>query len=292
MNRLGLALLILTCSGSLSASWYWPFGDDEEEVKVRRLSELMEPATLLIDEAADLASDGKTTEAVEKYRVALKELDRIEKENPERAATAEFATLRNKRAYVTAAVDSMLMTQAKANAKTVAVSDTTELERKLAAERAGVKPEADNGATSAPEPSAPEPAVAEQVAEKPAADKPVRRRKPRSSDRREQVLADIADKDFAAAEQTIRDWLQEVPNNVVALNLKAALEAERGDFKAAEAALDQAISSNPRSHFAYYNMAQLLLDVNPDGRDVARRYYETGRMVGGPVDEQLEEKFR
>ena len=92
----------------------------------------MEPATALIDEASDLAGDGKSVESVEKYREALKELDRIERENPERAATSEFATLRNKRAYVNAAIDSLLLGQVKSNAKAVAVSDTTELERKLA----------------------------------------------------------------------------------------------------------------------------------------------------------------
>ena len=36
----------------------------------------MEPASVMIDEAYDLADDGKTSEAVEKYRAALAELDR------------------------------------------------------------------------------------------------------------------------------------------------------------------------------------------------------------------------
>ena len=71
----------------------------------------MEPATELIDEASDLAADGKIDESVEKYRKALDEIDRIERENPERAKSTEFATLRNKRAYVNAAIDSMLLSQ-------------------------------------------------------------------------------------------------------------------------------------------------------------------------------------
>ena len=95
----------------------------------------MEPASELIDEASDLAADGKIDESVEKYRKALAELDRIELENPERAKSTEFATLRNKRAYVNAAIDSMLLSQVKQNAKAVAVSDTTELEAKLAEEK-------------------------------------------------------------------------------------------------------------------------------------------------------------
>ena len=46
--------------------------------------------------------------------------------------------------------------------------------------------------------------------------------------------------------------------------------------------------SNPRSHFAYYNMAILMLQANPDNTAVARRYYETGRTYGGPKDDSLE----
>ena len=47
------------------------------------------------------------------------------------ALTSEFATLRTKRAYVKAAIDSLLLNQAQVNAKPVAVSDTTALEEKL-----------------------------------------------------------------------------------------------------------------------------------------------------------------
>ena len=106
-------LVFLLCVGVLSltssASWYWPFGSDDDDSREPRLSELMEPATELIDEASDLAYEGKVQESVEKYRKALEELDRIEAENPERAQKQEFATVRNKRAYVNAAIDAMLM---------------------------------------------------------------------------------------------------------------------------------------------------------------------------------------
>jgi len=120
--------LLLT---SLQASWFWPFGDDDVPERVR-LSELMEPATTNIDAAVDFAAEGKYKEAQECYRAAIEALRRIEAENPERAATAEFATVRNKRAYINAALDSMLLAEARENAKAVAVTDTTELEVELA----------------------------------------------------------------------------------------------------------------------------------------------------------------
>ena len=54
-----LAFFIALCGG-LRASWYWPFGSSETEGgREPRLSELMEPASLLIDEASDLAAEGK-----------------------------------------------------------------------------------------------------------------------------------------------------------------------------------------------------------------------------------------
>jgi tetratricopeptide (TPR) repeat protein len=257
MQKLLTLLAFLAVAATSPASWYWPFGSDDEEQKpVRRLSEVMEPVSLLIDEASDLAMDGKSQEAIEKYREALKGLDEIEAEEPERAATPEFATVRNKRAYVNAAIDSLLLAQVKSNASPVAVSDTTELEKKLAAEKV-------KKATPA-----------------------------KALTRRERIMKDIDDGKFDRAAERIEEMLAEKPNSAAALNLKAMMEMAQGKAKDAEKTLDQAIMSNPRSYFAYYNMAELLLQSSPNSKDAAKRFYETGRAVGGPKDEQLEEALR
>jgi len=136
-NRVKMATsALVACSLFLipslaQASWYWPFGQDEDKRDLPRLSELMEPATTNIDAAADFAAEGKFREAQDCYRAAIAALQKIESENPERATTPEFATVRNKRAYVSAALDSMLLAEARDNAKAVAVTDTTELEKRL-----------------------------------------------------------------------------------------------------------------------------------------------------------------
>ena len=297
MRKLCTFAAVLALASGAAASWYWPFGSsDDASAPVRRLSELMEPASRLIDEASDLAADGKSQESVEKYREALAELDRIEAENPERAASPEFSTVRNKRAYVNAAIDSLLLAQVTANAKAVAVSDTTELEKRLAAEKAksgggGAKSSAPAEEVAAPKAAeeAPAPKPAQAAAGNPAPKKPARQApsaKPLS--RREQAIADIAAGDYAAAELQINEMLTEKPNGAMALNLKASLEAAQGRLKDAERTLDQTIMSNPRSYYAYYNMASLLLKADPANKTVARRYYETGRAVGGPPDPQLE----
>ena len=253
-----------------------------------RMSELMEDASVLVDSAADLAAEGKIPEAIEEYNKALIELERIERENPERAATSEFSTVRNKKAYVTAAIDSLLLTQAANNARTVAVTDTTELEKKYAEEEAAKMAPKKGAQTKAPEvqakakkPSAPAKKV---VAAKPA-------------DRKSKLMlaaADYRNKDYAAAMLTLKELLKDRADDVAALNLKAAVELAEGNAKAAEETLHSSIRSNPRSHYAYYNLARLILETRGSaGRADARRYYENGReYCSGPVDKALEEALK
>ena len=298
MRKLCTFAAVLAMAFGAAASWYWPFGssDDDAPAPVRRLSELMEPASRLIDEASDLASEGKSQEAVEKYREALAELDRIEAENPERVASPEFSSVRNKRAYVNAAIDSVLLEQVKANAKAVAVSDTTALEKRLAEEKAkasggGEKPSVEAKEAPAAKPAEAKPSAKRPEAkppQKPVAKRPVRQAPARPLSRREQAIADIAAGDYAAAELQIMEMLAEKPNSAMALNLKASMESAQGKYKEAERTLDQAITSNPRSYYAYYNMASLLLEVNPASKTMAGKYYRAGREVGGPPDPQLE----
>ena len=277
MRGFALFSFMLVLAYEAQASWYWPFGSDDMSEEAPRISELMEPATELIDEASDLAAYGKIDESVEKYRKALDELDRIERENPERSKGAEFATLRNKRAYVNAAIDSMLLSQVKQNARVVAVSDTTELEKPLAEERgekskSEVEQRSKTNSTVRPRPS-----PSTLPASKPA----------KPATKRDQAIADIANGDYAAAELLINEILEAKPNGAMALNLKAALEMKQGNFKEAEKALDQAISVHPHDPSAYYNLALLSLQKNGN-KSAAKRYYETGRAMGGAADPQLE----
>lgn len=281
MKHLSIFALFFALCAPAVASWYWPFSSDDEK-KPPRVSELMEPASVMIDEAYDLADDGKTSEAVEKYRAALAELDRIEAENPDRVNEPEFNTLKNKRATVKAAIDSLLLSEGQNNAKAIAVSDTTELQKKYDAKH-GRAPKED--AVPEVDAATAETGTAETKEDAPAAE----RQKPKS--KMAIALEDLRKRDFAAVELTIKDILDERPNDAAALNLKAAAEMAQGDAKAAEKTLDQAIRSNPRGYHAYYNMARLLAGHkgNVSG---AKRYYEAGRSFGGPVDARLEEMLK
>ena len=59
---------------------------------------------------------------------------------------------------------------------------------------------------------------------------------------------------------TLKELLKERVDDVAALNLKAAVELAEGNAKAAEETLHSSIRSNPRSHYAYYNLARLILE--------------------------------
>ena len=52
--------------------------------------------------------------------------------------------------------------------------------------------------------------------------------------------------------------------------------------------LNQAMKANPESYYAFYNMARLVARSKDGSIDAARRYYETGRALGGPVDKTIE----
>ena len=276
MKQLVSIFIALALGAGASGAWYWPFSSDDE--KPPRVSELMEDASIMIDEAYDLAADGKTSEAVDKFREALAELGRIEAENPDRVMEPEFNTLKNKRATVTAAIDSLLLDEVQSNAKAISVTDTTELQKKYDAKMAAKR----GGAADVPR---------EEVDEERPKTRPVEESAPSAADaprsNLEKAMAALKAKDYDAVERAVSEMLSENAKDSVALNLRAAAEIAKGDAKSAEKTLDLAISANPGSYYAYYNMARLMVRAKGN-KEAAKRYYETGRRYGGPKDAALE----
>ncbi len=126
-------LLVFAVCATLFAhgAWYWPFGSKEDDPsKPLRLHRLLEEANNYIEIAEDEALKGNGDGALENYRLALSELDRVERENPDRAETAEFSPLRNKRAACVAAMDAIRFAQVNDNERAVSVTDTRELQKK------------------------------------------------------------------------------------------------------------------------------------------------------------------
>lgn len=281
MKRIIVLAILTAASAAVHASWYWPFGSEGEEKEKPRFSELIEQASLEIDTATDAIADDKLDEALEHYRKALEELDRVERENPDRAPTAEFASLRNKRALVKSSMEAIILEQNRQNAKAVQVTDTTELEKRFEERRQGIRQaERDYVAKMRGELKEEVPVAKPAAAVKPEVKKTAAAAKPAAPARPK------------VTKEEIERMLEKNPSDVKALNLKAMMQAESGDYKAAERTLDHVIECNPKSYYAYYNMAMLLLKSHPESRDAARRYYQTGRQIGGPVNEALERTFR
>lgn len=111
-----------------------------------RLHVLMQPANDLIEEAQMFELNGDADKAVETYRKAIEELDRVAAENADRAGTAEFAPLRNKLAICNTQIDAIKLEQVSAAERRVAVTDTRELQKKYNAKHGIRDPESERSA--------------------------------------------------------------------------------------------------------------------------------------------------
>ena len=289
-------------------AWYWPFGTDEDSTNAPpRLHRLLEPANDYIELAQDASLDGDTAKALENYRLALEELDRVESEHPDRAASAEFAPLRLRRAACTAAIDAIRFAQVNENVRPVSVTDTTELQKRWnKAHGVGgdedeppappAKSKAEKAAKKEPEKEkkAESPAPAEEKKPAPA---PVEEEKPAElpkdwNGRIAQAMADLRAQDYAAADVLLESMLKERPKDLNALLLRAAAQAGTRSYYAAQRTLERAMRAHPRSYLPYYNLANLLIQQDGGDLEAAREYYELGRTVGGPVNKALESKLK
>ena len=318
MQRIPFLLILAACAVlPVPGAWYWPFGGGEDDPsKPVRLHRLLEEANNYIEIAEDEALDGNADKALENYRLALAELDRVERENPGRAETAEFSPLRNKRAACVAAMDAIRFAQVNDNERAVSVTDTRELQKKWNRKHGIKEPEEKTspakqeapklaaGEEPAETPTAaktetPKPAVvakpdSKPVAVKAEAPRPPVKESPPSADftvRFKTALAEVRNRDYAAADLMLEALLKERPNDLNALLLRAAAQAGLDSNYAARRTLERAMRAHPRSYLPYYNLANLVLKLG-EGVESARQYYEMGRTVGGPALPALEARLK
>ncbi len=102
-------------------------GEKKEEIKV---SVLLEEVNKIMAEAQDVYVDGDGDKAVELYRKSLGEIKKIEVRYPDRVTSSEFAPLRFRRALCETEIDRILLEQVSIASRSVAVTDTRELEKK------------------------------------------------------------------------------------------------------------------------------------------------------------------
>ena len=332
MRRI-LFLVVPLCVTLLAqGAWYWPFGSKEDDpLQPLRLHRLLEEANNYIEIAEDEAMKGNGDKALENYRLALGELDRVERENPDRAETAEFSPLRNKRAACVAAMDAIRFAQVNDNERAVSVTDTRELQKKwnkkhgikeVKDEEVKVKGEGegekvkdeevkakgegekvkDEGVTvkdegrkaKGEEEKKPEVVKDLKDAKDMKAVKAPDAPKDEVSDfkyRLKTALAEVRNRDYVAADLLLEELMKEKPKDLNVLLLRAAAQTGMGSNYAAYRTLEKAMRTHPKSYLPYYNLANLVLQMG-EGVEVARQYYEMGRMVGGPPSAALEKALK
>ena len=274
--RCALAALAVALAAAANAAWYWPFDPDSTN-KPPRLHRLMEKANDYIDMAEDESFAGNGDKAIENYNKAIAELDRVERENPERAETTEFAPLRTKRATCQSAIDAIRFAQVNDNERAVCVTDTTELQKKWNRKH-GVK---------TPEDEEDERRRAEEAAAKAAAPKP---EDAAFLELYSAARADLAAKRYDDAEARLAELDKMRADDLYVLLMRSALQVCRGRDFAARRTLERAVRLHGDSYLPLYNLARLSLKIDDDV-DAAKRNYDKGRALGGPRDEALERRF-
>ena len=309
---------VLLCAATAQAAWYWPFGSDEDSPdRPPRLHRLLENANDLIEQAEDASLDGDAEKALELYNAALTNLVDIANQNPERAETPEFAPLRNKIAATSAAIDSIRFAQVNQNIRAVAVTDTTELQKKYDAEQAkkkgldkviekkeepeekkkGEAPTKEPVAEPVKKPAAPPPAAPPKPSAVPkSAPAPVAEPAPASlvafDEKIQLALKELQAKDYAAADLLLEELEKERKGDLNVLILRAAAQNGMRYHLAARRTLEKAMRAHPKSYLPYYNLAYLMFKLEEEGVESARQYYELGRALGGPKDERIESRLK
>ncbi len=295
----------------------------EKAPKEPKVVELLTNVNELMSDASAAYVDGNAKEAIEIYRKAMLELDRIEDDNPVRATTSEFAPVKFRRALCETETDRIMLEEMNATARTVTVTDTTALEKKRAERKKAAEtnnmPEAAIKLTTkqGKEPDVEtidEPARKERSDIKFSLKEELEFAKDMLSvdhfDATEKSLVKILKHDPENLEArllmallrvqqnqasdaliVLDDILQSVPEDESALLLSSGAYTATGNYAKALEALDKALKVNPKRPDAYHNMAWLLIEMNPDKLEEPEMYYRQAVKLGGPRDRDLERRL-
>lgn len=320
---LAVGLLCCMTAGSVCAK-----GKEESP---RKVSELLKDANIMVSDAQEAYVNGEAAKAVELYRKALKEIEKIETENADRTASSEFAPLRFRKALCETEIDRIILEEVSATARTVTVTDTTALSKKRAERKKAAQtnqaPEvaialnvkrADGKATSkeAVEKSVKKQVSKEKADSKAAVDIPGELEfakdmlsMDRLKDARHSLLkvlrqdASQHEGQFLMALLMMREnkpadatvvldgLLQDYPKDEAALLLAAGAYCSTGGYAKSMDLLDRAMRVNPKRPDGCYNMAWLLLEMSPKELDEPEMYYRRSVKLGGARDYELEKRL-
>ncbi len=308
IKRLLIAICLVAASSANAWDWFGLAPYDEADTnRPPRLHRLLENANDLMEEAEEEAVNGEGDKAITLYKDALAELERVERENPDRAEKPEFAPLRNKKATCAAAIESIRFAQVNDNLRAITVSDSAALRKKYnkkhgikdGTEDEEEKPEAEKSKEETkPKPETKpksEEQPTKQVAKAEVEDESPKavEEAPKKNDWRtslKEAHGLVKARQYEAADEILASLLEERPSDLNALLLRAAAQCGMGEMEAGRRTLEKANRSHPKSYLPYYNLAYVTLDLG-EGKSSAREYYTLGRTVGGPRDVRLEKRL-
>lgn len=105
------------------------------------------------------------------------------------------------------------------------------------------------------------------------------------------AMAELRGGDYAAADILLEGLMKERPDDLNTLLLRAAAQTGLGSNYAARRTLEKAMKAHPKSYLPCYNLAGLTLRLG-ENAESARQYYEKGRALGGPRNEELEKLLK
>jgi tetratricopeptide (TPR) repeat protein len=97
---------------------------------------------------------------------------------------------------------------------------------------------------------------------------------------------------YAEAAALLKQIIKGDPTNAAAYTALGTACMGLGELGAARVATEQALTLAPRSAEAHYNMAQMLLALEPPDLLAAEQHYKQAVALGSPPDADLEERLR
>lgn len=297
--------------------------------KKPQVLELIKPATELMSKAQEAYIGSDSKKAIALFREALALLIKLEKDYPNWAPTSTFSPVRFRKAICETEIERVLLEEAQASSRTIAVTDTRDLEkmreerkqmattnrvievtRKLNSKASGeavdevaVKADAVAPAEKGVETQAPvkiseelewakDMIVVERFADAETALIKVLKKDGENKEARFLIaLAKVQQGKSADALIILSDLLEDTPSDEAALLLAAGAHFVDGSYTKAMTLLDTVMKANPRRPDAYLNMAWLLLDMRQDAQADAELYYRQAVKLGLARNRDIERRL-
>ena len=299
--------------------------------KKPQVLELIKPANELMSKAQEAYIGDDSKKAITLFRDALAALIKVEQENSDFASSPEFAPVRFRKAICETEIERILLAEAQASSRTIAVTDTRELEqmhadrkraaatnrvievtRKLNSKQSGAEVDAvavavdAASAAKSDQKTVPELPVkvseelewakdmvlVERFEEAERSLVKVLKKEPENKEARFlMALSKLEQGKPTDALIILADLMEDSPSDESILLLAAGAHLAAGAYTKSMEILDKVMKTNPRRPDAYLNMAWLLLDMRPDALSEAEMYYRQGVKLGLTRNRDLERRL-